>query len=313
MIIEDKKKRGNSMNLESHGTITPLLENIVYYINGIQDAREGKINENRLQTLGDIAHEFYMYGVKDEGNSRMIASTTGTMIDSVYHKALSVLSSSTAIYQATNIVEPLIIQTQMSVENSLLDHTNVDDMKNALEQYQLDTEEYEMLAKQFAELYLSTFNSKITIAQKRLINVANGKKAAEDLSDFMDGIQESRKIKEKEISLKKYQKKGNMFIQGMIADKTSRSVATVNGEVDTEKYDQTLLLLTIDISQSEANSDLSVLDYEERKAVGTLNAELLARDYHKNHKAIDDSLKTIENTFLNGYTDMYNMKLGKTK
>ena len=142
MIIEDKKKRGNSMNLESHGTITPLLENIVYYINGIQDAREGKINENRLQTLGDIAHEFYMYGVKDEGNSRMIASTTGTMIDSVYHKALSVLSSSTAIYQATNIVEPLIIQTQMSVENSLLDHTNVDDMKNALEQYQLDTEEY---------------------------------------------------------------------------------------------------------------------------------------------------------------------------
>ena len=31
-----------------------------------------------------------------------------------------------------------------------------------------------------------------------------------------------------------------------------------------------------DISQSEANSDLSVLDYEERKAVGTLNAELLA-------------------------------------
>ena len=104
-----------------------------------------------------------------------------------------------------------------------------------------------------------------------------------------------------------------MFIQGMIADRTSRSVALVNGEVDTEKYDQTLLLLTIDIAQSEANSDLSVLDHEERKAVGLLNAELLARDYHKRNKIINDHLKTIENTFLNGYTDMYNMKLGKTK
>ena len=104
-----------------------------------------------------------------------------------------------------------------------------------------------------------------------------------------------------------------MFLQGMIAYKTSSSVAMVNGEVDMDKYEQTLLLLTIDIAQSEANSDLSVLDYEERKVVGTLNAELLSQEYHKNTKEVNEKLRMIENTFLNGYTDMYNMKLNKTK
>ena len=301
------------MKEQVNGVITPLLEHIAYYVNGIEDARKNKINEERLQTLGNIAHEFYMYGVKDEGNSRMIASTSGTMIESVYQKALEVLSSSTAIYQATNIVEPLIIQTSMSVENSLLDNTNIEDMGMVLKQFDLDTEEYNHLAKQFAELYLSTFNSKIAIAQKKLINVSNGKKAAEDLKDFIDGIEEAKKLKGKEISVKKYKKKGNMFLQGMIAYKTSSSVAMVNGEVDMDKYEQTLLLLTIDIAQSESNSDLSVLDYEERKVVGTLNAELLSQEYHKNTKEVNEKLRMIENTFLNGYTDMYNMKLNKTK
>lgn len=154
------------MNGETSKTITPLLENIIYYITGIQDAREGKIDEVKLEQSGNLNHEFYMYGVKDEGNSRMIASTTGTMIESVYHKALSVFSCSTAIYQAINIVEPLIIQTKMSVENSLLDETNIENIKEVLQQYQLDTEEFETLSQQFIELYLSTFNSQIMTHKK---------------------------------------------------------------------------------------------------------------------------------------------------
>ena len=229
------------MNGETSKTITPLLENIIYYITGIQDAREGKIDEVKLEQSGNLNHEFYMYGVKDEGNSRMIASTTGTMIESVYHKALSVFSSSTAIYQAINIVEPLIIQTKMSVENSLLDETNIENIKEVLQQYQLDTEEFETLSQQFIELYLSTFNSQIMIAQTNFTYVSNQKKATEDLRDFIAGLYESRRLKNKEISLKKYMKKGDMFIQGMIADKTSRSVACVNGEIDEDKYDQMVL------------------------------------------------------------------------
>lgn len=108
-------------------------------------------------------------------------------------------------------------------------------------------------------------------------------------------------------------KKGDMFIQGMIADKTSRSVACVNGEIDEDKYDQMLLLLTIDIAQIEANRDLSILDYNTRKEINLLNAEVLARDYHKDHKEIKEEVRTIENTFLNSYVDMYNMKLSKIK
>ena len=301
------------MNGETSKTITPLLENIIYYITGIQDAREGKIDEVKLEQSGNFNHEFYMYGVKDEGNSRMIASTTGTMIESVYHKALSVFSSSTAIYQAINIVEPLIIQTKMSVENSLLDETNIENIREVLQQYQLDTEEFETLSQQFIELYLSTFNSQIMIAQTNFTYVSNQKKATEDLRDFIAGLYESRRLKNKEISLKKYMKKGDMFIQGMIADKTSRSVACVNGEIDEDKYDQMLLLLTIDIAQIEANRDLSILDYNTRKEINLLNAEVLARDYHKDHKEIKEEVRTIENTFLNSYVDTYNMKLSKIK
>lgn len=291
--------------------MTPLMLNVISYFKGVQDAKENKIDEEKLKNLGEKDNEFYMYGMKDEQNSRMIATTSGKMDETAYQRALEVLTSSTAIYQATNMVEPLIIQTKMSIGDILLDTTSVEDLKGYLDANQLTDEKIYLLAKTFLELYLSTYNTKLQLAKLKLTNVANGLKAADDLKEFINGILEARKLENKPIELNQYKKKRNMFMQGMIADKSSRFVATTEAGFENEKYEQTLLLLTVDIAQSEANSDLCVLDFDERKKTGPVNGEEIASGYHKKNQTADEFLKTIENTFLNGYTDMYNMKMKK--
>lgn len=295
-------------------TMTPLLENVLYYIKGIRDSRENHLKEERLRTLGDKEHEFYMYGMKDEANSRMIATTSGVMSEEAYQKSLEVLSTSTAIYQATNMVEPVIIQTKMTFGDALLDVTQADSVLEVLEKNQLNTDEFVKIAKDFIELYLSTYNTKIQLAKLRLTNVTNGLKVVDDLTQYIKGIQESKEHPKKEIDIQKYAKRENMFVQGIIAERSSQYVATMNGSLDQEKYEQTLLLLTIDIAQGEANSDLCVLNYDERKVLELIKEETVGEEYAKKNKTHTDRfLRTIENTFINGYTDMYNMKIEKTK
>ncbi|MBS7020627.1 MAG: hypothetical protein KH135_01970 [Firmicutes bacterium] len=292
-------------------SMTPLMINVISYFKGVTDAKENKIDEEKLKNLGDKDNEFYMYGMKDEQNSKMIATTSGSMNEKAYQHALEVLTSSTAVYQATNMVEPLIIQTKMSIGDILLDTTSTDHLKEILIANQLTDETIYSLAKTFIELYLSTYNTKLQLAKLKFTNVANGLKAAEDLKEFINGILEARKLENKPIELNKYKKKRNMFLQGMIAEKSSRFVGSVETGFDKEKYEQTLLLLTVDIAQSEANTDLCILDFDERKKIGLLNPEEVSKGYHKKSKTTDEFLKTIENTFLNGYTDMYNMKMKK--